>query len=86
MVRAFSAVEKLFRLLEFGGLRDDVPIFSCNESDSLNQKVIGHTRIWMTYDVGNEEQNSSSNSVDGNERNDLTGEESLFNKKQNFNT
>ena len=50
----FSAVEKLLRVIEFGGLRDDIPIYDCDESPKNNiPQVIGHMRIWMTYDVKN---------------------------------
>ena len=50
----FSAVEKLFRVIDFGGLRDDVPIYDCTEHQKNKvPEVIGHMRIWMTYDVRN---------------------------------
>ena len=50
----FSAVEKLYRVIDYGGFRDDVPIYDCTEKDKNKiPEVIGHMRIWMTYDVRN---------------------------------
>ena len=51
----FSAVERLSRLLKFGGLSDDLPIYSCTENanDISQPRDIGRVRIWMTYDISN---------------------------------
>jgi hypothetical protein len=65
----FSAVERLSRLIKFGGIRDDVPVYSCAEADNDNEnpKEMGKIRIWMTYDIrnGNESilPDNSSNGI-----------------------
>ena len=66
----FSAVQNLHRLIEFSGIHDIVPIYSClpTENENKDSQIIGHIRIWMTYDVAKENNinNDSESSVNDN--------------------
>ena len=66
----FSAVQNLHRLIEFSGIHDIVPIYSCppTENENKDTKIIGHIRIWMTYDVAKENtvNHDSESSVNDN--------------------